>query len=476
MPSDSIPAAAIPANRKDACALLRTRHRRFFYESFSVDLAGSALRVKYRFRIEPEILFSPETVIEGIDAKRVESLPGGALENLIFHLGLVEMLSYWKAACSPEIVVRAGALDAAQIAWWMDLLRHGMGEFFYVNGIDYRSPDFVRIVSEANPSRDREGAVGVASMPTRDMVLTSGGKDSVVTLELLREAGRSFDCLLLNPTPAALAVAREAGCAVPRIIRRTIDPRLLELNAAGYLNGHTPFSALLAFLGVAAAVLSGSRSVIVSNERSAEEAAAEFLGSEVNHQYSKSFRFESRFRDYSRQYLNPAVEYFSILRPLYELQIARLFAKHSQYFPLFRSCNRGMATNSWCGRCPKCLFVFTALYPFVEREQMLAIFGADLFDWDGAAEVLRALLGLDRDKPFECVGTRDETLAALYLCVEKYKKQGVAIPAALAEIERTVLAFGSDLPGLARRVLSAWTDQHHLPPEFARVLRASVAE
>jgi hypothetical protein len=308
----------------------------------------------------------------------------------------------------------------------------------------------------------------------QDLVLTSGGKDSVVTLELLREAERGFDCLLLNPTQAALDVARQAGCTTPRIASRTIDPRLLALNAKGYLNGHTPFSALLAFLGVTVAVLTGAPRVIVSNERSAEEAAAEFLGREVNHQYSKSFHFETAFRSYSRMYLAPSVDYFSLLRPLYELQIARLFAQYPRYFPLFRSCNRGAATNSWCGRCPKCLFVYLALYPFVERDRMLAIFGADLFAWDSGAEVLRALLGLDRDKPFECVGTREETLAALYLCVEKYKEQGIAVPAALVAIEAEVLSSRSDLPALARRVLTAWTDQHHLPPELADLLRRKV--
>ena len=537
---------------------LRAQFPRFVYERFSLDRSADALRVKFHFRIEPGIEFAPETTFLGADWQRVDSLAAGTLENYLFHLGLIETLSYWKATCSPEIRVEAGALEPEQVAWFLDLLRHGMGEFFYVNQIDPRAPGFVKVVTgekekqilrfaqddkQAGARDDREkiraATVRERAIPAsgplahargsegdgRDLVLTSGGKDSVVTLELLQETGRAFDCLLLNPTEAALAVARQAGCSSPIIVRRTIDPRLLELNAAGYLNGHTPFSALLAVLGVTAAALFGYSRVIVSNERSAEEAGVEYLGEPINHQYSKTYRFETAFREYCRKYLAPSrcchpeepfachserseesafesaqgklrgegsaflenapddsegIDYFSLLRPLYELQIARLFAQHSEYFPLFRSCNRGIASNSWCGRCSKCLFVYTALYPFVEREQMLAIFntpsGQDLFAWDGAAEILRALLGLDAHKPFECVGTHEETLAALYLCVEKkMKKQGLPLPAALRTIEDMILSSRPDFPDLTRRVLTSWTDQHHLPPELAPLLRQRIS-
>ena len=198
------------------------------------------------------------------------------------------------------------------------------------------------------------------------------------------------------------------------------------------------------------------------------------MGEPINHQYSKTLRFEGAFRQYLQKYLVPRAEYFSLLRPLYELQIARLFAKSPAYFPLFRSCNRGMKNNSWCGRCPKCLFVYTALYPFLEREQILGIFGADLFAGEGAGPILQALLGLDASKPFECVGTKEETLAALYLCAQKYREQGIELPPALSGIEETVLFTRSDLPELSRSVLTAWSDQHYLPPELAEALRQKV--
>ncbi|MCH8268763.1 MAG: hypothetical protein IH846_14715 [Acidobacteria bacterium] len=481
MSRQPMPTATDPVASQQKWEALRARHPRFVYESFSLETAGEGLQARFHFRIEPGIEFAPEITFERIDRRQVEAIPKAALENLVFHLGLIEMLSYWKAACSPEIVVRAGALNSEQRAWWTELIHRGMGEYFYVNQIDLQRTEVVRITAgrEGKPQEEKQIPRLVGDDDQRDLVLTSGGKDSVVALELLREAGREFDCLLLNPAEAARAVAGRAGCGRTVVVRRTLDPRLLELNAAGYLNGHTPFSALLAILGVAAAVLGGYRRVIVSNERSAEQATLQLPEGEVNHQYSKTFHFERGFRRYAQTYLASGVEYFSLLRPLYELQIARLFSSYPQYFPLFRSCNRAVDRNAWCCRCPKCLFVYTALYPFLEKQQLDGIFGEDLFAWEGAAEGLRALLGMDRDKPFECVGTKEETLAAIYLCVEKARGEGSILPPALRAMEETVLSSlsrsaGSDLPALAENILTAWTDEHHLPPDLAAALRQKV--
>ncbi len=452
---------------------LRRKHPRFIYQSCAWERAGNVLWIRFRFLLEPDIVFTPEIAIESIERSRIDDLDTAAVERLAFHLGLIEMLSYWKAACPREVVIEAGALDEGQIRWWRDLWLRGMGEFFYINRIDFRSPDFLKI-----SARIPKGAVlakPALHNARRSLVMVSGGKDSALTLHELRAAGEEFNCLLLNPLPAALEVAAIAGCSRPLVVRRTLDPLLLELNRRGYLNGHTPFSALLAMLGTSCTALFDYDRVVVSNERSADEGNVSFLGAEINHQYSKTFAFETAMREYTEAYLAPGVGYFSILRPLFEIQVCRLFANCGEYFKAFRSCNRAGTQGAWCGRCPKCLSVFISLSPFLPLDTMKSIFGRDLFEQDDLIAPVRALLGMEGAKPFECVGTRQETLAGLYLTIKGRRRQRQAVPPLLERVERDVLAPLGDLSALAQSILTAWSDDHYLPPQYAARFKAAIS-
>jgi hypothetical protein len=308
----------------------------------------------------------------------------------------------------------------------------------------------------------------------RSLVMVSGGKDSALALHELREGGEEFNCLLLNPPPSAVEVAAIAGCTNPITVRRTLDPRLFELNRAGYLNGHTPFSALLAILGITCAALFDYDRVVVCNERSSDEGNVHFLGAEINHQYSKTLAFETAMREYARAYLAPNINYFSILRPLFELQVCRLFAACREYFAAFRSCNRGQKQGRWCGRCPKCLSVFICLAPFISRDGLVEIFGQDLFEQTDATALLRSLLGMEGPKPFECVGTRDELLVGLFLSVKRHQAANAPLPPLLAQVEREILPAQHDLPALSTAILSAWSENNYLPPELAALLQAQI--
>ena len=449
---------------------LRRQHPRLYYRSFAVVNLGDRLLFRFDLEIEPRIRFRPWVEIGGLDPRWVAGLSPEVLNNLAFHLGLMEIPSYWKATCSPEIVVQAGPLDGWQLAWWKQLLLDGQGEFFFRNQIDFTAPDFVDLRVETS------GAVPLAryegNPPAgRVLVPVGGGKDSAVTLDLLARAGREVTPWVLNPTRAALDIIGASGGPDAILVRRTIDPGLLRLNEIGYLNGHTPFSAYLAFLGVALGVLSDHGTVALSNERSSNEGNAFFMGTEVNHQYSKSFDFEKKFRAYSRGYLAPGIEYFSLLRPLYELQIARLFARLPRYFALFRSCNRGQRDNSWCLSCSKCLFAYAILFPFLDEGALATIFAENLFDKPELVETAYELLGHRQVKPFECVGAREESLAAFYLSVEKVERLGRPLPPVLQAVKDSVLVRRDRLQERADAVLHAWNGENAVPPDLQALLR-----
>ena len=439
---------------------LRRRYPVFRYESFEIEKTPARLVARFRFSAPPGIAFAPEVSFESA-AEDWNSVPGKFLDNIIFHLGLIELFSYWKAAASPAIEIHAGGLNGEQIAWWEDLLMHGMGEFFFRNDIDFTPKDFVKIVSMGTGGANAYPH----PLPKRSLLTIGGGRDSALAAGLLRNSGQAFACMMLNPSAAALKIAAQAAPSAPVIIRRSIRPELLDLNKRGFLNGHTPFSAYLAFLGAACLPLYGYSNVIVANERSSDEGNVFYRGQDINHQYSKSFRFETLFDEYLKKYLVVSGSYFSFVRPLYELQIGKLFSNFSEFFDLFKSCNRNRS-ESWCGRCPKCLSVFLTMYPFVSRDRLTKLFGGDLFQREDLIPILRELAGLEM-KPFECVGTTREIAAALSLAISRIKAAGEPLPPLLRYAAENVP--GAADSGAAADILASW-GPHQMPAEFESIL------
>jgi hypothetical protein len=439
---------------------LRQKYPVFRYERFEIDKTASQVTARFRFSIPPDIAFSPEVHFDVV-SDGWYSVPDDVLNNAVFHLGLIEAFSYWKATASPVIEVLPAAMSGPQVEWWQDLLIHGMGEYFYRNDIDFTAPGFVKISPASNASSSPYAGI----LPPRSLLTIGGGRDSALAAGLLRDSGHAFTCMMLNPSTAARKIASRAAAADPVIIRRAICPELLELNRRGFLNGHTPFSAYLGFLGTVCLLLYGYSNVIVSNERSSDEGNVRYRGKEINHQYSKSFRFERLFDEYMQRYLVRNGHYFSYVRPLYELQIARLFSNFPEFFPLFKSCNRNRS-DSWCGNCPKCLSVFLTMYPFVARSALRKIFGGDLLQRGENIAILRELAGFET-KPFECVATTAEIIEVLRLSIENAKASGDPLPPVLQWAAENVPGIRDS--GSAAAILNAY-GPHRIPQEFESFL------
>lgn len=392
---------------------LRAEHPEFIYHGFNITESGFS----YHFSID-RFHFYPEWKWNGL--KIPEKADRKTLETLIFSLGMAELVSYWKCACPPKVLVKCGSLSGEQILWWKKLYINGLGEFFYRNGISADFDDFMEIIPDLSvqePISDcfekRSGA----------LIPVGGGKDSVVTLELLGGTRDDNFCYIINPHGAAVDCAHAAGYTDEKIVglRRSIDKELLARNADGWLNGHTPFSAIVAFSSYLAAFLTGKKYIALSNESSANE--ANIGGTGINHQYSKSTEFERDFRSYCEKFLLPCPEYFSLLRPWSEWQITKKFVKHTKYLDIFKSCNLGSKTDIWCGECAKCLYVYIMLSAFLDDEKLVKIFGSDMLAQERFSDLFNGLVYTDLDKPFECVGTRAEIRLALYRAGQRRKNK-----------------------------------------------------
>lgn len=422
----------------------RKEYPHFFYRGYSTEETLNELKLTYTFEIEGLSEFTPTWIFPKKGNTQIKWSEDPLMKKMIFSLGMVELVSYWKITCSPQVVIEAGTLNEDQILWWKDLYFNGLGEFFYVNKITEADPEgFMEIVCELGEENKQKNDYG-KKQDTKGsekgiLVPVGGGKDSAVTLELLKSADVPVFAYIINPRGATIHTTESADLDADHVIsvHRTLDKRMLQLNKEGFLNGHTPFSALVAFSTVIAARMAGLSYIALSNESSANESTVQ--GSTVNHQYSKSFKFETDFHRYQTDYLPGSAYYFSMLRPLSEFQIAKYFAKQKQYHAIFRSCNAGSKTDSWCGHCPKCLFVYFILSPFLSREEVKEIFGTDMLEDETMQSTMEQLVGIQEEKPFECVGSRDEINTALVMTIDRLEKDGEKLPYLLKYYKTTGL-------------------------------------
>jgi len=437
------------------------------FENYSVSTYSNVLKVEFEFSVSDKFYFYPKLTFPIKDINLKNRLSEIDLRNLVFHIGMIELISYWKATCSPQILIKPHIINSEQVLWWKKIYFEGLGEFFHLNEILTDFDSFVEIKSIS------EDSLSVQNFDLTDKILVpiGGGKDSIVSIELLKSSKMELSPLVLNMNAAQDRTIRTAGFDPSEIIeiKRSIDPKLLELNGRGFLNGHTPFSALLAFTSLLAAVINRYKYIALSNESSANESTV--AGSNVNHQYSKSYEFESDFRDYVSKYISRDLNYFSFLRPLNELQIAALFSKFTKYFPVFRSCNVGSKTDEWCCKCPKCLFTYIILGPFLTETELHLIFGKNLLDDKALLPIFDELIGIGTTKPFECVGTLDDVNAALVLITAKHQES--KLPVLLEHYLKTD-AYASNKNLNTNKLLTEINSEHFLNSSFLSILKSKL--
>lgn len=387
-------------------------YKEFIFESYNFNSSSGDLDLHYSF--DGQLRFNERFTFPISD----KSYDSNVLEHALFYLFIMAGVSYYKAHQVEGIKINTNSLSIVEAEFFNNTFSNGLGEYYFINDLDpnvdigFRAGNPVKL---EQPNIEQGLLVGIG-----------GGKDSLVTIEALKNTALDISSWSLNHREQLEPLVNKIGIK-HYFVDRHIDPLLLSENEKGALNGHVPISAILACVGLVLCILNGKTDSVVSNEQTANEPNLEYKGKLINHQYSKSQIFEREFGEIIRTSFGPSYKYYSFLRPLTEVRIAEIFSKNylDKYIKQFSSCNRAFILSSskmtWCGECPKCAFIFLALTPFTDRLKLESIFsGENLLLKSSLYNTYKEMLGISGHKPLDCVGEIKESRTAMHLALDKY--------------------------------------------------------
>lgn len=396
----------------------------FFFDFYHIlpDKKNIQFSYKYKDSVFVESIFLPEPIPDSVNQNLLKKV----LESVHLILGV----SYYKMYPAKSMATPYN-LTKNQVDFWNTVYRKGLGEFFYRNKIDFRGL--------INFSYKNDGQVIpiVETRKKRCLVGVGGGKDSIVAVELLKEKTKKITGLILETGAADIQKDVALVSAINYIlIKRKLDEKIFSNDN---LKGHVPFSAIFSFIALLVAVIYDYSDIVTANERSADFGNVKYLNEEINHQWSKSEEYEKLFQDYVKEFISPDIHYYSILRSYTEAEIVKNFIQHKKYFPFFSSCNRNFviknrSNKKWCGECAKCAFVFLILAVHLSKSELLSIFGKDLLDDKNLISLYKDLIGKGTMKPFDCVGTFEDSKEAFGEIKKKLDFQGDAVVEEIGKI------------------------------------------
>jgi len=443
---------------------LRDLYPIFIFKNYEINNFDSYYEINYYYSINNQIDFCNTIKIYKKYFKYITDINSDYVKNIIFNLGIVEGISYYKTTCSPIYKIECGTLDSYQKDWWQKLIYNGLGELRYVNGFSQIPMNEFIIIEALEDNTDNTIPETITKNFKGNLIPIGGGKDSIVTLELLKKYNNT-PFMFFHKRVASYETCITFGFKHEDIfeIDRYLDDDMLEMNKKGYINGHVPISAMIAFSSYLATVLLGKKYIVLSNEASSNE--GNIPETNINHQYSKSFEFESDFNNYATKYFSKDIQYFSLLRPISEYQITKQLAKYPKYLPIFKSCNAGIKENKWCNKCSKCLFVYSLLLPIIGEEKTIKIFNSNLLNDIELNDIFEKLIGIQCEKPFECVGTKEEILFGL----KTYIKNNSKLPTLLEKHKEYIQNYNISID-----FNTYFNNENLLPEEYLKILKKEI--
>ena len=413
---------------------MKDQQKTFTFKRYEINLQEGYVVFYYEVSLSDETIFFEEKLTFSSEHIILSSSDKNKITPILESLLLIIGISYWKLYCPEIIIIESFSLNKEQADFWNTVYTNGLGEFYFKNKIDFRKlvnfPYVNDLLNKSQFGQLRKDPQNFSQKfetrkASKTLLLYGGGKDSLVSAELLKSAGKTFSIYTLNEYSFQDKAIRILN-ADHIIVKRKLDSKLLDISKRkDIFEGHVPISLIYTFTAVFASVLYGYDYIVASNEESSSYGNVMYLGMEINHQWSKSLECEELVQTYIHNFIDNSITYFSLLRPLKEIKITELFSHYPQYFKLFVSCNRNFTVRnsgeefSWCGKCPKCLFVFAMMSAFIPKIELIKIFGKNLFADPSLMLIYKELLGIENIKPFECVGTPEETQVAFYLAYKR---------------------------------------------------------
>jgi len=364
-----------------------------------------------------------ETISLSSDFNQRTDTNKSTIESILFHVSIAFWISYYKLFPTQNIIIDSGVIDTYQSTFWRNFYIQWLWEYFYTNNIDFRKLCNFKSTGDNNILK--------IEFPLSEKMLLPiwWGKDSIVSSYLLGKENTSSTPFIFGKSDSIKDDFLEFYWQQALMIKRQLDPKLFEMNQQWYYNWHVPITGLISFFMTFVCYIYDYKHIAFSNEKSADIGNTHFHDAQVNHQYSKGQDFEKDFTQYIAKYISEDISYFSVLRDMYEIEIAQLFAQHcKKYFSVFSSCNKNFSitkknTQKWCNSCPKCLFVYIILRPFLSVDETMEIFWEELFENPELKKLFLEIIGATWIKPFECIWEIEEAQLWCHMSLEKFSWQ-----------------------------------------------------
>ena len=167
----------LDGNNNSKALMYRQKYPNFIYHSFEIADDNEELSIKFHFEIEGLKEFFPTIRILKKQYFK-NNIDKNILNNLVFHIGLIEMISYYKATLSKSIIIECGTLSDEQISFFKKLMFNGLSELMYRNSISISKDELfdMKFTSDITYSYEDNNNYSGYLIPI------GGGKDSIVTL------------------------------------------------------------------------------------------------------------------------------------------------------------------------------------------------------------------------------------------------------------------------------------------------------